>query len=103
MQSKLDRDLAVEAAIRAILRRAACPDPKCSSCGEDRLACLVFGPGDDEPSDETWPLCRNCLADRRDPARKAAARHRFARLGLVDPHCLTCGEDHVWRLELDHI
>ena len=94
--SKLDRDFAREAGLRAKRRRAKCPDPKCRICGEERIARLVLR--------GYRPICGNCLADRRhDPGHDNGNRERFRIAGFPDPRCIACGEDKVWRLELDHI
>jgi hypothetical protein len=94
--SKLDRDLAREAALRAQFRRAGYPDPQCECCGEKRICRLALA--------RKPPICRNCLADRRhDPTRETEMREHFLREGFPDPRCIICGEERVWRLELDHI
>jgi hypothetical protein len=94
--SKFDRDLAREAAHRARLRIAGCPDPHCHACRLDNIWCLVLS--------RYRPICANCLADRRhDPAREPEMRERFRRAGFPNPSCTVCGETKIWRLELDHI
>jgi hypothetical protein len=94
--SKLDRDLIREKALRARFRRAGCPDPKCVVCGEERICRLALGA---KP-----PICRNCLADhQRDPARETEMRKRLLLAGFPNPSCVACGEDRIWRLDLDHI
>jgi hypothetical protein len=103
--SKIDRDLAREAALRGRFRRFGFPDPKCVDCGEDRiwrleLVCIA---GDKRPKVRR-PLCPNCGADRcHDPAREPAMVERFLTAGFPDPGCVVCGEKRIWRLELDHI
>ena len=95
--SKIDRDLAREAALRARFRRAGCPDPKCEGCGEDRVWRLAFRSG-------VAPICRNCLADRtRNRAREAEFLERCRAAGFADPRRMVCGETRTWRLELDHL
>jgi hypothetical protein len=103
--SKIDRDLAREAAIRARFRRFGFPDPMCVVCGEDciwRLD-LVRIAGQNQANSRR-PLCKNCRADRsHDPARDEAMSVRFLAAGFSDPRCVVCGESRIWRLELDHI
>jgi hypothetical protein len=94
--SKVDRDLAREAAFRARQRKAGCPDPKCHVCDEGCIWRLVLS--------RHRPICANCLADsRRDPSGEAEMLERFRQVGFPDPRCVGCGEDKIWRLELDHI
>jgi hypothetical protein len=63
--SKVDRDLAREAAIRARFRRAGFPDPRCVICGNDCIWRLELDHVAGQRHDETVrPLCRNCHADR---------------------------------------
>jgi len=103
--SKIDRDLAREAAIRGRFRRFGFPDPRCVDCGEDKVSCLalVSIPGKKQPKARR-PLCRNCRADRsHDPACAPAMRERFLAAGFPDPRCIVCGEKRVWCLELDHL
>jgi len=95
--SKIERDLAREAALRLKYRRAGYPDPKCEGCEEADIRRLAFKKG-------LRPICRNCLADRhRDPAREADMRERFRHAGFPEPQCFACGESRIWRLQLDHI
>jgi hypothetical protein len=103
--SKIDRDLAREAAIRARFRRFGFPDPKCLDCGEDRIWRLALVRIDDQKqSKRRRPLCPNCYADRsHDPACDAGMRERFLEAGFSDPRCVVCGEGRIWRLELDHV
>jgi hypothetical protein len=101
--SSIDRDLAREGALRARFRRAGCPDPKCVSCGEERIWRLVFKRYTGRNNKE-WPLCCNCYADRtRNSVDEAAMRERFIRAGFHDPKCVVCVDNCIWRLELDHI
>src|SRR5271169_1400933 len=103
--SKIDRDLAREAAIRARFRRFGFPDPKCVGCGEDRIGrlALVAVAGPRKPKARR-PFCRNCYADRsHNPDREPEMRERFEKAGFPDPRCVVCGEGRIWRLELDHI
>jgi hypothetical protein len=103
--SKIDRDLAREAGIRARFRRAGCSDPICEKCGEDRICRLdlVRIAGQKQPKTRQI-LCKNCRADRsHDPGRDEAIRERFEKAGFPDPRCVVCGEVRIWRLELDHI
>jgi hypothetical protein len=94
--SKLDRDLAREAARRARFRKAGCPDPRCHVCGDTNIWHLVLS--------RYRPICANCLADRRyDSSSVPEMSDRLRRAGFPDPTCLRCGEDKIWRLELDHI
>jgi hypothetical protein len=93
--SNLDRDLAREAALRERQRKAGCLNPACHVCGEGCIWCLVLS--------RYRPICGNCLADsRHDPGREAEMLGRFRKAGF-DPRCIRCGEDRIWRLELDHI
>ena len=103
--SKIDRDLAREAGIRARFRRVGYPDPVCLNCGEDRIWRLALVRiADQKQSKGRRPLCRNCCADRsHDPASDAGMRERFLGAGFSDPRCVVCGEGRIWRLELDHI
>jgi hypothetical protein len=39
----------------------------------------------------------------RDLAREGRIRARFLKAGFADPRCVICGEDRIWRLELDHV
>ena len=104
MMSKLDRDLAREAALRVALQRAGYADPKCANCGEGRVTRLAFPWRRGEPIRRHRILCRNCLADRRrDRDREPAMRERFRLAGYPDPKCVACGDDRIWHLELDHI
>jgi hypothetical protein len=103
--SKIDRDLAREAAIRARFRRFGFPDPNCVNCGEDRIWRLVLvGIAGKKQPKARRPLCRNCNADRsHEPAREPAMRERFLVAGFPDPSCVICGERRIWCLELDHV
>jgi hypothetical protein len=103
--SKIDRDLAREAATRARFRGFGFPDPTCVDCGEDRIwrLALVRVAGKKQPTARR-PLCRNCRADRsHDPARDAAMQERFLAAGFPNPRCVACSEARIWCLELDHI
>lgn len=101
--SKINRYLAREAAIRARFRRAGCADPVCQACGEQHVWRLVHAEVG-RMRKGIWPLCYNCDADRRrDPVRDPEMRDRFRQAGFPEPRCPICGDDRIWRLQLDHI
>ena len=63
--SKIDRDLVREAAVRSRLRRAGCPDPRCTVCGEGRVWRFELDHLAGQKHDDACsPLCGNCHADR---------------------------------------
>lgn len=101
--AKIDRDLAREGAIRLRLQRAGCPDPRCAICGEERVWRLVHTRAGQKRKGP-WSLCSNCYLDRNhDPAGEPAIRERFRQFGFAEPRCPICGDDRIWRLQLDHI
>jgi hypothetical protein len=102
--SKAERDLAREAALRAMFTRAGYSDPKCSRCCEHRIVRLAIPWKRGEPPRKHRVLCRNCLADKKhDPALDVEMLSRFRKAGFPNPKCTLCPESRIWCLELDHI